>query len=132
MPPTLLQSKLPQSEKPNLNAEVEIPTWQQEMKTAFRSADEICQFLNIDLAEMEISAPAAKQFGLFVPRGFARRMERGNPDDPLLRQVLNVVQEEVIGSEPTHHLRLAFHRPNAQAQAEISHIDHPNNLLPFL
>lgn len=99
MPPTLLQSKLPRSEKPNLNAEVEIPTWQQEMKTAFRSAGEICQFLNIDLAEMEISALAAKQFPLFVPRGFARRMERGNPNDPLLRQVLNVVKEDVFDTQ---------------------------------
>ena len=99
MPPTLLQSKLLRSEKPKLAAEVEIPTWQQEIKTAFRSADEICQFLNIDLAEMEISALAAKQFPLFVPRGFARRMESGNPADPLLRQVLNVVQEEVLDTQ---------------------------------
>ena len=95
MPPTLLQSKLPRSDKPNLKSESKIPTWQQEIKTAFRSADELCKFLDIDLGELEISALAAKQFPLLVPRGFARRMESGNPTDPLLRQVLNVAQEEV-------------------------------------
>ena len=99
MPPTLSQSKLPRSETPSPEAEVEIPTWQQEIKTAFRSADELCRFLNIDPDEMGISLPAAKQFPLFVPRGFARRMESGNPDDPLLRQVLNVVQEEVSDAQ---------------------------------
>ena len=99
MPPTLLQSKLLRSEKPNLEAEMTIPTWQQEIKTAFRSADELCKFLDLDLGEMEISTRAAKQFPLFVPRGFAQRMESGNPDDPLLRQVLNVIQEEVLDTQ---------------------------------
>ena len=99
MPPTLLQSKLHRSEKPSLAADVEIPTWQQEIKTAFRSADELCRFLNVDLSKIGISAAAAKQFPLFVPRGFACRMESGNPDDPLLRQVLNVAQEEVSDAQ---------------------------------
>ncbi|MBT4692289.1 MAG: EF-P beta-lysylation protein EpmB [Planctomycetaceae bacterium] len=99
MPPTLLQSKLLRSEKPNLEVEIEIPTWQHEIKTAFRLASDLCEFLNLDLGKMEISALAAKQFPLFVPRGFARRMENGNPDDPLLRQVLNVVQEEVSDTQ---------------------------------
>ena len=99
MPPTLLQSKLLRSEKPDSKAKMKIPTWQQEIKTAFRSADELCKFLNLDMSKMEISPLAAKQFPLFVPRGFARNMESGNPDDPLLRQVLNVAQEEVSNNQ---------------------------------
>ena len=99
MPSPLLQSKLLRTEKPNLEMEVEIPIWQQEIKTAFRSADELCRFLKVDLDEMGISAAAAKQFPLFVPRGFASRMESGNSTDPLLRQVLNVAQEEVVDAQ---------------------------------
>lgn len=34
-------------------------------------------------------------FGLRVPRGFVDRMERGNPNDPLLRQVLPTAEERV-------------------------------------
>jgi EF-P beta-lysylation protein EpmB len=34
-----------------------------------------------------------EQFGLLVPHGFVERMEKGNPDDPLLRQVLPTADE---------------------------------------
>ncbi len=39
--------------------------------------------------------PGTDPFGLRVPRGFVERMEKGNPNDPLLRQVLPTAEELV-------------------------------------
>ena len=44
---------------------------------------------------------AAETFPLQVPRGYARLMEKGNPDDPLLRQVWPLAQE--LQREPGFH-----------------------------
>ena len=41
-----------------------------------------------------LSVAAQAQFPLRVPRGFAARMRRGDPTDPLLRQVLPLTDEE--------------------------------------
>lgn len=41
---------------------------------------------------------AKKLFALRVPRSFIDRMEKGNPDDPLLRQVLTSQDEFVVAS----------------------------------
>jgi EF-P beta-lysylation protein EpmB len=63
------------------------------MKDAVRDADELCRLL--DLREEFASAARASTgtFPLFVPRGFVARMRPGDPNDPLLRQVLPVADE---------------------------------------
>ena len=43
-----------------------------------------------------LSEAAALQFPLRVPRGFVARMRYGDPDDPLLRQVLPVTGEDTL------------------------------------
>jgi EF-P beta-lysylation protein EpmB len=63
------------------------------MRTAFRDPAELCEFLQLPAALVEPARRAAEQFGLFVPRPFAERIERGNPADPLLRQVLPIGEE---------------------------------------
>ena len=45
-----------------------------------------------DAASNRLAAPP-RQFGLFVPRGYVARMRRGDPNDPLLRQVLPLGDE---------------------------------------
>ena len=58
--------------------------------------DELLRLLNIDADENLLAGREAKRlFALRVPRAFVARMEKGNPDDPLLRQVLTS-QEEFI------------------------------------
>ena len=52
--------------------------------------------LGLEAQAQRISDTAARQFALRVPRGFIARMRHGDPDDPLLRQVLPVLDEERI------------------------------------
>jgi EF-P beta-lysylation protein EpmB len=63
------------------------------MKDAVRDPDELCRLLQLpqDLASM--ARAAVRRFPLFVPRGFLARMRPGDPDDPLLRQVLPLSKE---------------------------------------
>jgi EF-P beta-lysylation protein EpmB len=65
------------------------------MRTALREPAELCEFLALSPALVEPARRAAEAFGLFVPRPFAERIERGNPADPLLRQVLPLGEELV-------------------------------------
>ena len=60
--------------------------------------DELLRLLNIDADENLLAGREAKRlFALRVPRAFVARMEKGNPNDPLLCQVLTS-QEEFIAA----------------------------------
>ncbi|WP_288217437.1 EF-P beta-lysylation protein EpmB, partial [uncultured Citrobacter sp.] len=60
--------------------------------------DELLHLLNIDADEKLLAGRDARRlFALRVPRAFIARMEKGNPDDPLLRQVLTS-QEEFVAA----------------------------------
>lgn len=60
--------------------------------------DELLRLLNIDADDNLLAGREAKRlFALRVPRAFVARMEKGNPNDPLLRQVLTS-QEEFIAA----------------------------------
>lgn len=68
--------------------------WQRQLAEAFSSIDALCQYLDLDSADLPV-LPQLKAFPLRVPRGFADCMEKGNPHDPLLRQVLPL-QDELL------------------------------------
>jgi EF-P beta-lysylation protein EpmB len=68
-------------------------TWQQELASAITDPAELLRELGLDPALLETGGvnamtQAAQAFPLRVPRAFVRRMRRGDPNDPLLRQVL--------------------------------------------
>lgn len=63
------------------------------MKHAFRRLADLGRYLDLPESSLRGGLAAAEDFPLFVPREFAAKMEQGNPDDPLLRQVLPVLQE---------------------------------------
>lgn len=65
------------------------------MKDAVRDPDELCRLLDMPPAMASAARIAAKQFPLFVPRGYVARMRTGDPADPLLRQVLPLGNELV-------------------------------------
>ena len=67
--------------------------WQQELAQAITSPAELCRVLGLDPALVPAAAAAATDFRLRVPRGFVARMRRGDPNDPLLRQVLPMAAE---------------------------------------
>src|SRR3990167_2897420 len=61
------------------------PTWQHALKNAVTEITELCSLLNIPV---EAVSAQAHDFPLRVPREFVALMEKGNPKDPLLLQVL--------------------------------------------
>ncbi|CDZ76519.1 L-lysine 2,3-aminomutase [Legionella massiliensis] len=61
-------------------------TWQKILAQGFASVNELLEFLSLP-PELG-NQLAEKQFKTRVPRGFAARMQKGNPRDPLLLQVL--------------------------------------------
>ncbi len=70
-------------------------SWQQQLSEGFCEIDALCRHLNIastDLPNIE----DIRQFPLKVPLSFVERMERGNPEDPLLRQVIPLHDEMSI------------------------------------
>lgn len=62
--------------------------WQQSLVDLITNPEELITLLNLDSSLLPAARAAARVFPLRVPRSFVARMERGNPDDPLLRQVL--------------------------------------------
>lgn len=73
--------------------------WQHSLADAVRDPGELLAALDLPDSLLPAARAAAEQFGLCVPRGYLARMERGNPQDPLLLQVLPVAGE--LQNDPT-------------------------------
>ncbi|KJS09014.1 MAG: lysine 2,3-aminomutase [Gammaproteobacteria bacterium BRH_c0] len=71
-------------------------SWKQELSGAITRADELLSLLDLADSPLARSVTAMPDFPLRVPLPYVQRMEKGNPDDPLLRQVLPVSQELVV------------------------------------
>ena len=67
--------------------------WRRELAEAFRDPADLCRFLGLGETVAAEAAGSQSGFPFLVPRGFAARMRRGDPADPLLRQVLPVSAE---------------------------------------
>lgn len=70
--------------------------WQKAWREAVRDPRELLTLVGLPALAERISDPAARQFPLRVPRGFVARMRHGDPNDPLLRQVLPVLEEDHV------------------------------------
>ncbi|WP_330927373.1 EF-P beta-lysylation protein EpmB [Candidatus Sororendozoicomonas aggregata] len=68
-------------------------SWQQKLSTAVNCPEQLLDMLGLDRALLPDAVKAGRLFSLRVPRGFVAKMERGNPNDPLLLQVLPLGQE---------------------------------------
>jgi EF-P beta-lysylation protein EpmB len=68
-----------------------LPSWQGALRAAVRDAAELLRLL--ELPEGALGPPAKTGFPLLVPRGFVARMRKGDPHDPLLRQVWPLAAE---------------------------------------
>jgi EF-P beta-lysylation protein EpmB len=78
--------------------------WQRELARAISDPLELCRLLELD-PQLALDAVAAgSQFRLRVPRGFVRRMRRGDAHDPLLLQVLpgrrELLEQAGFGVDP--------------------------------
>jgi EF-P beta-lysylation protein EpmB len=71
-------------------------TWRQILAGAVRDIGQLLEILELDAETLGVglTSSAARRFPPRVPRGFVSRMRRGDPNDPLLRQVLPVPAED--------------------------------------
>jgi EF-P beta-lysylation protein EpmB len=66
-------------------------SWQKNLAQGFTKVSELLHYLELPLSTGNLSAE--KEFPSRIPLGFAKRMQKGNPKDPLLLQVLATEQE---------------------------------------
>ena len=71
-----------------------IPDWQRQMATGFSRVADLLAWLEIEPASLENTIDPASHFPMKVPCTFAARMRKGDPQDPLLRQVLPLHAEK--------------------------------------
>jgi EF-P beta-lysylation protein EpmB len=69
-------------------------TWRHKQILAFTRIEELLDVLGLDRAQIPDLNTDPECFGLRVPRAFAERIRCGDPDDPLLRQVLPLGAEQ--------------------------------------
>jgi EF-P beta-lysylation protein EpmB len=78
--------------------------WQRELAHAVTDPQQLLRLLGLDPMRVPQLGAALAGFPLRVPRGFVRRMRRGDPDDPLLRQVLpaaaELIEQPGFGADP--------------------------------
>jgi EF-P beta-lysylation protein EpmB len=79
-----------------------MPPWQSLWRDSIRDPLELLQILGLQAFSGRLSAAAQAGFAFRVPRGFAAKMRYGDPDDPLLRQVLPITEEDL--QSPLHVL----------------------------
>jgi len=66
--------------------------WQRALAEAYTDPHALLHDLKLDASMLDVY-PAQPRFPFRVPRGYAARMRAGDPDDPLLRQVLPLAAE---------------------------------------
>lgn len=62
--------------------------WQKELKQSFTKPEDLLRFLNLDPEHYQQDVKARKLFNMRVPKHFASLMQKSQPNDPLLLQVL--------------------------------------------
>jgi EF-P beta-lysylation protein EpmB len=67
--------------------------WLKQLANAISDPEQLLRYLEIDPTPWMQGFKARKLFSQRVPLSFVERMEKGNPFDPLLRQVLPLSQE---------------------------------------
>ena len=67
--------------------------WQDALQNAVRNVAELLSLLELPAEKIPTADSVKADFPLLVPRGFIARMKQGDPEDPLLQQVLPQVAE---------------------------------------
>lgn len=71
-----------------------VPEWQTLLTRSFTRPAELLAYLQLPQTLPGLRLEQVRDFPLRVPLGFAARMEKGNPEDPLFRQVWPAPQEQ--------------------------------------
>ncbi len=67
--------------------------WQTVLADAVTDPGELCRLLNLPTAIADEARRSAGSLRMLVPRPYLERIRPGDPNDPLLRQILPVVPE---------------------------------------
>lgn len=68
-------------------------TWLVDLANAFNDPVTLLNYLELDPNDFQQAVLARKLFALRVPRPFAAKMEKGNPNDPLFLQAMSAAEE---------------------------------------
>lgn len=63
-------------------------SWQMQLASCVTQPEELLDILGLDKSLLPAALKASRPFAMRIPRSYIARMEYGNPDDPLLKQVL--------------------------------------------
>jgi len=69
-------------------------SWQEQLAQAIRQPNELLDYVGLMANSIGYSQKSIDQFPVRVPHAFADRIQRNNPDDPILRQVFPYLDEE--------------------------------------
>ncbi|KEQ12309.1 hypothetical protein GZ77_17255 [Endozoicomonas montiporae] len=75
------------------NQQTRSESWQMQLANCVTRPEALLEILGLAPTLLPAALDASKTFAMRIPRSFIARMEYGNPNDPLLRQVLPVGQE---------------------------------------
>lgn len=67
---------------------VKMPKWQNALANAIREPSELLKYLDLPQSLLDGAIAANASFALRAPLGYCQRIEKSNPNDPLLRQIL--------------------------------------------
>lgn len=78
---------------PRISTVWQTTAWQSELANAVRTPEELVRLLDLPADFIDKARQASGEFALRVPRPYLNRIRRGDPNDPLLLQVLPVMAE---------------------------------------
>jgi len=77
-----------------ITSQTENTAWQYELRHAVREPSHLLQLLALPTSLLDTIVTENQDFSLRVPHGYVAKMEKGNINDPLLRQVLPLKTEQ--------------------------------------
>jgi len=101
--------------------------WQNQLRNTITSAPQLLGMLGLSAQEVGFSAQACAGFALKVPLAFVRRMQAGDPYDPLLLQVL--ASQHELRVTPGYHSDPVGETGGANPHRGVIHKYHGRALL---
>lgn len=103
--PPFCQTKI----SPPLQTEGGLSHWQSSLANAFRDPAALLAFLELPTSLLKEADAASKRFPLRAPLAYCQRIEKGNQNDPLLRQILplgtELIEDKAFSLDPVGDLQ---------------------------
>jgi len=80
---------------PRIAPSCQTPSWQNQLANAVYRPEDLFELLELPLEFLDQAIKSAKLFPLKVTHSYLARIEKGNINDPLLRQVLPLFEEQL-------------------------------------